>query len=98
MTTIEIEGLTEAQEIALEDMMRMWTLLGNIGASRFTSYFAAGDSDFHPKIKFNGHVPMFFVNPGTNKPKSYNPEYKMDFEEVAQLLIDYSREELQQQL
>jgi hypothetical protein len=56
---IEISNLTEAQAIALEDMFRQWTYLGNIGASRWTAFFADGDGNFRPHITVNGSEPQF---------------------------------------
>ena len=55
--TIEIDNLTEAQEIALNDLFATWQGLGGIGSSRWTAFFADGDGDFRPKIKINGLDP-----------------------------------------
>ena len=54
---IEIKGLTEAQRIALEDLFANWVMLGNIGASRWTAFYADGDGNFRPKIKIDGKDP-----------------------------------------
>ena len=48
---IEIDNLTEAQAIAIEDMMAIWVSLGSMGSSRWTCFFADGDGNFRPKIK-----------------------------------------------
>lgn len=94
--TIEIDDLTDAQSIALEDMMRMWMSMGGRGCSRFTSFYADGDGNFRPKILFNGEKPKWFFNPKTGKTsKPIDPEYKIDFDEIAWLLHDYKPQELQ---
>lgn len=63
--TIEIENIEEHHAEAIEDMLYHWCLLGNWGASRYTTFFADGDGDFRPKIKVNGekakeskHIPV----------------------------------------
>lgn len=57
--TIEIDNLTEAQEIALNDLLATWQQLGGNGSSRWTAFFADGDGDFRPKITINGEQPKF---------------------------------------
>ena len=57
--TITMENLTEAQEIALNDLFATWQQLGSWGSSRWTAFFADGDGDFRPKIKINGEQPKF---------------------------------------
>ena len=52
---IEINNLTKAQEIALEDMFATWVQLGNVGCSRWTAFFSDGDGNFRPKITVDGH-------------------------------------------
>lgn len=54
---IEITGLTKPQEIALEDLFAKWVSLGNVGASRWTAFYADGDGNFRPKILINGKKP-----------------------------------------
>jgi len=55
---IEIDNLTEAQAIAIEDMLATWQKLGRWGSDRVTCFYAAGDSDFRPKILVNGEKPQ----------------------------------------
>lgn len=55
---IEINGLTEAQEIALKDFLAQWVFLGHTGMSRWTAFFADGDGNFHPEIKVDGETPI----------------------------------------
>ena len=54
---IEIDNLTEAQAIALEDMLATWQWLGGNGASRWTAFYADGDGNFQPKITIDGRKP-----------------------------------------
>ena len=55
--TIEIDNLTEAQEIAIKDLLSTWQSLGGVGSSRWTAFYADGDGDFRPKILVNGVRP-----------------------------------------
>ena len=57
--TITMENLTEAQEIALNDLFATWQQLGGVGSSRWTAFYADGDGDFRPKITINGEKPKF---------------------------------------
>ena len=56
---IEINGLTDSQVIAIEDMLAQWRYLGDIGASRWTAFFADGDGNFRPQILVNGEEPKY---------------------------------------
>jgi len=56
---IVIENVTEAQEIALNDLFATWQSLGSMGSSRWTAFFADGDGDFRPKITINGEKAKF---------------------------------------
>src|SRR5579863_7579919 len=57
--TVVIENVTEAQEIALNDLFATWQMLGNLGSSRWTAFFADGDGDFRPRITVNGEKAKF---------------------------------------
>lgn len=57
--TVVIENVTEAQEIALNDLFATWQSLGSMGSSRWTAFFADGDGDFRPKITINGEKAKF---------------------------------------
>ena len=57
--TVVIENVTEAQEIALNDLFATWQQLGSWGSSRWTAFFADGDGDFRPKITVNGEKAKF---------------------------------------
>jgi hypothetical protein len=56
---VEIDNITEAQEIALNDLFATWQSLGSMGSSRWTAFYADGDGDFRPKITINGEKPKF---------------------------------------
>jgi hypothetical protein len=56
---VVIENVTEAQEIALNDLFATWQMLGGLGSSRWTAFFADGDGDFRPKITVNGEKAKF---------------------------------------
>jgi hypothetical protein len=51
---IEIDNLTEEQELAIKELLYNWEYSGIIGGSYWTAFFADGDSNFKPKIKVNG--------------------------------------------
>lgn len=51
---IEIDNLTTAQKLAIEDLLATWSALGSMGSSRWTAFFADGDGNFHPKITVDG--------------------------------------------
>jgi hypothetical protein len=51
---IEIDNLTPAQKLAIEDMLATWVSLGQMGSSRWTAFFADGDGNFHPKVTVDG--------------------------------------------
>jgi len=55
--TIEIDNLTAAQAIAIEDMLATWVQLGGQGGSRWTAFYADGDGNFRPKILIDGRKP-----------------------------------------
>lgn len=80
--TVEIDNLTDAQAIALEDMFAEMVRLGNIGSSRLLAFFSDGDGNFRPKIKVDGK------NAEKNKvfPENYfwdGYDYKMDYDKIA---------------
>ena len=57
--TVVFENITEAQEIALNDLFATWQSLGSVGSSRWTAFYADGDGDFRPKITVNGEKAKF---------------------------------------
>jgi hypothetical protein len=83
--TVVIEGVTEAQEIALNDLFATWQYLGGIGSSRDTTFFADGDGDFHPKITINGEkAKLTDLLPREQMWKEgHHGDYRIDFDWVG---------------
>lgn len=54
---IEMNNITDAQAIALEDMLATWVSLGHLGSSRWTAFYADGDGNFRPEILIDGRKP-----------------------------------------
>lgn len=50
---LEIDNINQAQAIALIKMFEYMEFLGKAGMSRNCSFFADGDGDFRPKIKYS---------------------------------------------
>lgn len=49
---ITLENVSQADAIALIKMFKYMQRLGNVGSSRWCSFFADGDGSFHPKVSF----------------------------------------------
>jgi hypothetical protein len=81
--TIEIEGITEAQDLAIRDLLSQWVRLGSAGASRWTSFYADGDGNFHPKVLVNGEAPVAFGTEEEQTARWSDDEYRIDFDEIA---------------
>lgn len=55
---IEIDNITEAQAIAIEEFMAVWNFLGKAGdISIWTGFWTDGKEDFHPEITIDGKKP-----------------------------------------
>lgn len=50
---ITLENVGQADAIALIKMFKYMQRLGNVGSSRWCSFFADGDGSFHPKVSFD---------------------------------------------
>jgi len=50
---IMLDGVDQAQAIALKKMFKYMEYLGNIGSSRMCSFYADGDGNFRPKVKID---------------------------------------------
>lgn len=85
---IRIRNLSIPQSIALEDMLATWQSLGQLGASRWTSFFADGDGDFRPKILYNGHSPKH-TNLIDEETLWRDREYKIDYDSIGWKLHDH---------
>jgi hypothetical protein len=90
--TVTIENVTEAQEIALNDLFATWQMLGGLGSSRWTAFYADGDGDFRPKITVNGEKAKFtdlldrkqMWNPDSIVAASFERDaYKIDFDWIG---------------
>lgn len=90
--TVEIDNLTEAQEIALNDFFATWMTLGSWGSSRWTAFFADGDGDFRPKITINSEEPKYTDLVPAEKFWPYgnhtdgldtHGEYRIDFDAIG---------------
>lgn len=83
--TIEIDGITEPQRIALEDMFATMVMLGNIGSSRWVCFYSDGDGNYRPKILIDGKEPEF-TKLLTKDDKWVGGEYRIDFDLVSHRL------------
>lgn len=78
---IKITNIDEAQAIAIEDLLAVWVALGNIGSSRWTSFFADGDGNFRPQITVNGEKPQ--TTDLLPRPQVWSTgDYKIDFDHL----------------
>ena len=60
--SIEIDNLTEAQALAIEEYLAVWNFIGKEkDMSLWTSFFADGLRDFSPEITVNGRVPERYM-------------------------------------
>lgn len=80
---VRIDNLTPAQELALCDYFAQWVRLGQVGSSRWTSFYADGDGNFRPKITVNGEKPEFFGTHEQVCARWKGDEYRLDFDEIA---------------
>jgi hypothetical protein len=82
---VEIQNITDAQAIALEDMFMTWVYLGKLGASRWTSFYADGDGNFRPKINVNGKEAEFslLIDEEMRNKMWEGHEYKIDFDTIS---------------
>ena len=89
---VKLKNLTEAQAIALEDMFATWVELGNVGCSRWTSFYADGDGNFRPKVEVNGEEAKCAPDNIISKEERgsvlwKDKEYKIDFDFVSYKLV-----------
>jgi hypothetical protein len=85
--TIQIDNLSEAQSLAIQDMLAMWVSLGRSGSSRMVSFYADGDGDFHPRIDINSTdcfvPPKQFGTPEEIQARWKKDVYEIDYDEIA---------------
>lgn len=59
---IEIDNITEAQALAIEEYLAVWQFIGKEkDMSLWTAFFADGLKDFAPEIKVNGNKPQRYM-------------------------------------
>jgi hypothetical protein len=82
---IEISNITKAQAIALEDMFRTWVVLGKIGSSKWTSFYADGDGNFRPNIKVDGKYAEYssLINEEMRNKMWEKGEYRIDYDMIG---------------
>ena len=83
---IEIENITEAQAMAIEDMLSTWVSLGAMGSSRWTSFYADGDGNFRPRITVDGRkagLASSVISLEMRQEMWATGEYRMDFDIIA---------------
>lgn len=95
MKTLEIklENLTDAQAIAVEEMLAVWQSLSSIGSSRYVAFFADGDGNFHPKISVNGERPRYKAKElgiEFKEQRECKDAYWIDFDPIAWKLRESS--------
>jgi len=93
---IRIDNLTKAQAIAIEDMLGIWMALSSAGSSRWVSFYADGDGNFHPKILVNGRKPQTTMlgDPRTRWKRFneiHDEGYFIDFDAIAGALREKAR-------
>lgn len=54
---IDINNITKAQAIAIEDMFSAWQRITIMGRSRFVGYYVNGEEGFLPEIRVNDGFP-----------------------------------------
>jgi hypothetical protein len=60
--SIEIENITEAQAVAIEELLAVWNFLGKSrDISIWTGFWTDGKEDFHPEITVDGRSPERFM-------------------------------------
>lgn len=92
---VEIENLSEAQVIALNDLFATWQQLGSWGSSRDTTFFADGDGDFRPLITINGEKPKFTDLLPRERfwPEGHHGAYRIDYDAIAWKLQEKDEKE-----
>ena len=94
--SIEIDNITEAQAIAIEDFLATWLFLKEKKMRMWTAFFADGQFDFKPKIKVNGEEAKKYMGDigwrvgkvGFKTEDSYLDDdmYLMDYERIQKIL------------
>lgn len=81
---IEIDNITPAQSLALQDMLKTMVECGEEGNSHWCCFFADGDKNFQPKIKINDNdvqfAPESIISYEMRDVLWYSGEYRIDAE------------------
>lgn len=72
---ITLDNVLPADAIALKKMFEYMQRLGNVGSSRWCSFFADGDGSFHPKVNIEYPIELPEV-PEITGEVEYNKETK----------------------
>jgi len=102
---IEIDNLTEAQALAIEDYLATWLFLKEKHMSMWVSFFADGLGGFAPEIKVNGEEAKKYMGDigwrvakvglkNSPEDEAYSDEemYLMDYERIERNLIKSSED------
>ena len=54
---IEINNLTEEQELSVKDFFANWQKLANTGKAKWTAFYCDGENDFNPQITIDDETP-----------------------------------------
>lgn len=78
---IEIDNITAAQSLAIQDMLKTMVQCGEEGTSNWCCFFADGENDFQPKIKINDNdvqfAPESIIPSEMRDVLWYNGEYRI---------------------
>jgi hypothetical protein len=100
--SIEIDNITEAQALAIEDILATWLFLKEKKMSMWTAMFADGTSDFQPNITVNGEEAKKYMGDigwrvgkiGFKQDDTYLDDemYLMDYERIQKILDEPSED------
>jgi hypothetical protein len=88
--SITIDNLTEAQRLAIVDMLAMWQVLESVGSSRDVTFYVDGDGNFHPDIRVDGVPPKACGSAEEVQARWRGDQYRIDYDEIAWKLHDKS--------
>lgn len=84
---IRVDNITEAQALAIQDLLATWAYLGRVGSSRWTAFYADGDGNFRPRCFVNGEnaKPCDIGTPPKDRWKRVDGDemYMLDFDPIA---------------
>ena len=100
--SIEIDNITEAQALAIEDIFATWLFLKEKKMSMWTAIFADGTNDFQPNITVNGEEAKKYMGDigwrvgkiGFKQDDTYLDDemYLMDYERIQKILDEPSED------